>query len=65
MSIKKYYTFAEAEKDLWVLEPDERYYRRLRLLFEFWHKISDRSIRKGIQKFSSVNSVHEDGVERI
>ena len=62
MPIKKYYTFEEAEKDLWVLHPDESYYKRLRQLFELWHKISNRTIRKGIQKFNSVNFGRENGV---
>lgn len=57
MAIKKYSTFEQAEKDLWVLHPDAKYYLRLKRLFEFWNKISKRSIKKGIQKFSSIESV--------
>ena len=57
MSIKKYYTFAEAEKDLWVLHPDEKYYLRLKLLYDFWSRISKKTITKGIHKFDSVEDL--------
>lgn len=59
MTIKKYSSLEQAEKDLWVLHPDESYYKRLRQLFELWHKISSRTVRKGIQKFSSVKLINE------
>lgn len=54
MSIKKYLSFEQAEKDLWVAHPDEKYYLKLRQLFEFWNRISKRSVTKGIQKFTNV-----------
>ncbi|KAF0153656.1 MAG: hypothetical protein FD143_188 [Ignavibacteria bacterium] len=35
--IKKYLTFEEARNDLWVMKPNEEYYKRLRSL-EDWRK---------------------------
>ncbi len=50
MSIKKFISFEDARKDLWVNNPDEKYYRRLKELFRFWGKITKRNVRKGIIK---------------
>jgi hypothetical protein len=53
MSIKKFTTFEEASKDLWVMKPNKEYYERLKELFTFWDKLSQRKCKKGIQKFNS------------
>jgi hypothetical protein len=50
MSIKKFISFEDARKELWVVNPDEKYYKHLKGLFQFWGKISKRKIERGIQK---------------
>lgn len=56
MSIKKYISFEQAEKDLWVLHTDEKYYMRLKRLYNFWNRISKKNITTGIQRIKSVGS---------
>ena len=53
MPIKKYTTFEEASKDLWVLNPDSDYYKKLKNNFAFWSKLADKRQKSGIQKYSS------------
>lgn len=55
MPIKKFKTFEEASKDLWVMETDEEYFNRLKEYFEFWSKLTISKSPKGIQKFKSLN----------
>jgi len=51
MPVKKYKTFEDAVKDLWVYEPDDTYYQNLKANFEFWSKLSKPKLKKGIEKF--------------
>lgn len=53
MPIKKFSTFEEASKDLWILEPNKEYYKKLKELFALWGKLSNKKHSKGIQKFKS------------
>jgi hypothetical protein len=57
MSIKKFKSFEDARKDLWVMDPNAEYYNYLKRLFKFWQRISNRKIIRGIQKFTSIESV--------
>jgi len=53
MQVKKYKTFEEASRDLWVFEPDKKYYKKLKNLFAFWSSLTVRKNVKGIEKFKS------------
>ncbi len=53
MPVKKFKTFKEASKDLWVFEPDKKYYEKLKNLFAFWSSLTVRKNVKGIEKFKS------------
>ncbi len=53
MPIKKFTSFESAAKDLWVFNPDKEYFDTVKNNFEFWSKLSNKKIKKGIQKFSS------------
>ena len=53
MLIKKYKTFEEAEKDLWVLEPDENYYKKLRKILNFDIIINVKKFPRGIYKYKT------------
>lgn len=35
MPVKKFKSFEDAERDLWVFEPDDQYFERLRKFYEF------------------------------
>ncbi len=55
MPIKKYTSFEEASKDLWILQPNERYYKKLKELFNFWDKLNNnKKPVKKIQKFRDI-----------
>jgi len=53
MPIKKYTTFQEASKDLWVLNPNVEYYITLKNHFAFWSKLANKKQTHGIQKFKN------------
>lgn len=53
MPIKKYKSFKNASEALWVLEPNVEYYKKLKELNLFWHKLNKTKIIKGIQKFET------------
>ena len=53
MPIKKYSSFEEASKDMWIMNPNNDYYKKLKEYFAFWGKLSDKRIKKGIKKFRS------------
>lgn len=53
MALKKFSSFEEASKDLWIMNPNDVYYKNLKEHFEFWRKLSDKRIKKGLRKFKS------------
>lgn len=53
MVIKKYKSFEEASEDIWVLEPNVEYYKKLKEINHFWNKLNKNKVLKGIQKFKS------------
>ena len=53
MAIKKYISFEEACEDIWVLEPNVEYYKKLKELNLFWNNLNKNKVLKGIQKFKS------------
>jgi len=48
MPIYKYKTFEEAEKALWNLHPDEKYYDRIAELWDFADELSSLNYPQGI-----------------
>ncbi len=58
--IKKFKTFEEARRDLWVMEPDDEYYRRVIAFYELAASlIKPHSIEKGIFKFKTFEEAQE------
>ena len=51
--IEKFKNIKDADKPIWVMKPDEEYYRKVREFFKMIEKLSDFKIKPGIQKFSS------------
>ena len=61
MPVKKYKTFEDAEKDLWVLNPDEEYYKKIWELFKFSSEIlKSRNIRRGVFKYKTFEEAEKD-----
>lgn len=59
MPIKKFQKFEDARKDLWVLNPDADYMKKVRNLFALVNSLAPIKIKKGVYKFSSINSKNE------
>ena len=59
MPIKKYTTFNDASKDLWILNPDAKYYKNLENNFAFWSKLVNKKQKSGIRKFRNYNKFLE------
>ncbi len=53
MPVKKYKTFEEAEKDLWVFNPDKNYYKKLRTILNFDIMINVKKFPRGIYKYKT------------
>lgn len=51
--IKKFKTFEEARRDLWVMNPDATYYKKLFELFELAFTLSKPNYPKGLYKFKT------------
>jgi len=51
--IKKFKTFEEARRDLWVMNPDDVYYKRLSEFYELAASLIKRKIPQGIFKFKT------------
>ncbi len=66
MPVKKYKTFEEAEKDLWVINPDEDYYKKA---FEFIDSglklLKSRKIPKGVFKYKTFEEAEKDAFKWI
>lgn len=59
MPIKKFLSFEDAKKDLWVINPDENYYRRIKELFALVERLSTRNRKYGIYKFADLSDKND------
>lgn len=59
MPLKKYNKFEDARKDLWVLNPDAEYIKKVRSLFALVNYLAPRKIKKGVYKFTNINAKNE------
>lgn len=64
--IKKFKTFEEARRDLWVSNPDQEYYDRLRAFFDFTEKLIDfrTGYKPGVYKFKTIQEADKDRREK-
>ncbi len=53
MPIRKFKTFKEAEETLWVMNPDEKYYKLLKEYFDFWKRLDFAKGEKRVRKFKT------------
>lgn len=54
MGITRFKSFEEAERALWVFEPDNAYYQRIRDMFELAERLCPARPQTGISKFRSI-----------
>jgi hypothetical protein len=62
MPIKKFKTFEEASKDLWLMKTNKEYFEHLKDYFEFWSKLSTVKFKKGIVKFKNFNESRKTNI---
>jgi len=55
MPVKKFKTFDEAERDLWCMEPDEAYYKRVIKLFDTTRKLYKPKLKPGLYKYKTIH----------
>jgi len=61
MPIKKYLKFEDARKDLWVLNQDDEYIKKVRNLFTLVDRLAPKKIKRGVYKFTNINDKNEIG----
>jgi hypothetical protein len=57
--IKKFKTFEEAQRDLWVMNPDEAYYQRLKEFYDFALTFNKRKLPRGVFKFKTFEEARQ------
>ena len=65
MKIQKFRTFEEAERALWNLRPDEKYYEKMIAFYDLFTKLSEFSYPKGIFKFKTLEEAEEHKMNAI
>jgi hypothetical protein len=55
MPLKKFQKFEDARKDLWVLNPDAEYLKKVRSLFTLVNCLAPGKIKRGVYKFTNIN----------
>ena len=65
MPVQKFKSFQEAEEALWVMKPDEDYYKKVANHWEFVKKFRPAEIPKGVFKFKSIKKAnkHRDQID--
>lgn len=65
MSVQKFKTFEEAERQLWELNPDQEYYRSLTKLFGLFNTLNPVDCEKGIHKFKTFEEANRHRQQTI
>ncbi len=63
MPVFKYRTFEEAEKALWRFKINDAYYKSLRELFEFEHRLAPSNHPAGVFKYRDLESANKQRME--
>jgi hypothetical protein len=64
MPVKKYKSFEDAERDLWIVNPDEAYLKRAFEMIDFGRNILKRNYPKGkVFKFKSIEEAQAFKIE--
>lgn len=59
MPVKRYRSFEEASTDLWVMRPDEAYYKRVRQFMALWSKLSPLTPKRSLAKFRTIEEAEQ------
>jgi hypothetical protein len=51
--VKKFKSFEDARRDLWVMEPTDEYYKRVIEFYELASKLVKPKIQRGVFKFKT------------
>lgn len=64
--IKKFKTFGEARRDLWVEKPDAEYYKNLDAFYYMAYKLLDMrsGYQPGVYKFKTIQEADKDRREK-
>lgn len=57
--IYKFKTFDEAQKNIWNVEPDEEYYKQIRLLSAMAFTINPPQCKRGLFLFKTIEEANE------
>jgi len=63
LSIKKFKTFEEAEKELWIKKPDEAYFKKIFTLFDDRLYINVVNPPIGIFKYKTFEEAEKDKIQ--
>ena len=65
MPVQKFKTFEDAEKALWNLNPDEKYFERIAELWEFANELNPINYPPGVFKFKTLEEAnkHREKIE--
>lgn len=59
MPVERFRTFEEAKEALWILQPDETYFRQLSVLWRFANRLSPVKFPRGVFKFKTIEEANE------
>jgi hypothetical protein len=62
-SIQKFRTFEEADKALFCFKPDDHYYERVALLWDFVDWLCPREYPRGVFRYVSIEEANEQAEE--
>ena len=59
MPVERFRTFEEAKEALWMLQPDDTYFRQLSVLWRFANRLSPVKFPRGVFKFKTIEEANE------
>jgi len=60
MSLQKFKSFEEAERALWCLNPDEKYFKQVRELFKLANRLCPPNFPWGVFKYRTIEDADKD-----
>jgi len=59
MGLQKFKNFGEAERALWCFNPDEKYFKQVRELFNLANRLCPPDFPRGIFKYRTIDEANE------